>query len=47
MEFKKLQISDLKPASYNPRKELKPGDNQILIEGNCLLEIICKFPVVI
>ena len=27
--------------------ELKPGDNQILIEGNCLLEIICKFPMVI
>lgn len=26
MEFKKLQIKDLIPASYNPRKDLKPGD---------------------
>lgn len=26
MEFKKLQIKDLIPATYNPRKDLKPGD---------------------
>ena len=26
MEFKKLKIADLVPASYNPRKALKPGD---------------------
>ena len=26
MEFKKILISDLVPASYNPRKALKPGD---------------------
>ena len=26
MEFKKIQISDLKHAVYNPRKDLKPGD---------------------
>ncbi|MEG2198105.1 MAG: site-specific DNA-methyltransferase [Cellulosilyticaceae bacterium] len=26
MEFKKLQIDTLRPASYNPRKDLKPGD---------------------
>jgi DNA modification methylase len=26
MEFKKIQISDLKHATYNPRKDLKPGD---------------------
>ncbi|GAB6180341.1 hypothetical protein JCM14036_16600 [Desulfotomaculum defluvii] len=26
MEFKKLNISDLIPAEYNPRKDLKPGD---------------------
>ena len=25
MEFKKLPIDDLIPASYNPRKKLKPG----------------------
>lgn len=26
MEFKKLKITELVPASYNPRKKLKPGD---------------------
>ena len=26
MEFKKLKIDALIPASYNPRKKLKPGD---------------------
>lgn len=26
MEFKKIEISKLIPASYNPRKDLKPGD---------------------
>lgn len=26
MEFKKLKINSLIPASYNPRKKLKPGD---------------------
>ena len=28
MEFKKLKINDLKPAAYNPRKALKPGDKE-------------------
>ena len=28
MEFKKLKIEDLIPASYNPRKDLKPGDKE-------------------
>ena len=26
MELVKRQLSDLKPAEYNPRKALKPGD---------------------
>jgi ParB-like chromosome segregation protein Spo0J len=26
MEFKKININQLKPAKYNPRKNLKPGD---------------------
>ncbi len=26
MEFKKVFISELKPAEYNPRKDLQPGD---------------------
>jgi DNA modification methylase len=29
MEFKKIQISDLKHAEYNPRKDLKPGDKEL------------------
>ncbi len=28
MEFRKLQIDTLTPASYNPRKDLKPGDKE-------------------
>lgn len=28
MEFRKLRIKDLVPASYNPRKKLKPGDKE-------------------
>lgn len=28
MEFKKVQIDTLQPASYNPRKDLKPGDKE-------------------
>lgn len=28
MEFRKIRIADLVPASYNPRKKLKPGDKE-------------------
>ena len=28
MEFRKIAIKDLVPASYNPRKALKPGDKE-------------------
>lgn len=28
MEFQKIKIVDLIPATYNPRKELKPGDKE-------------------
>lgn len=28
MEFKKIKISDLKHAEYNPRVDLKPGDKE-------------------
>ncbi len=28
MEFRKIKISDLKHAEYNPRKDLKPGDTE-------------------
>lgn len=26
MKIKNMKIADLKPAKYNPRKDLKPGD---------------------
>ncbi len=26
MEIKRMKLSDIKPALYNPRKDLKPGD---------------------
>ena len=28
MEWKVLSIGQLKPAAYNPRKQLKPGDKE-------------------
>lgn len=28
MNIKRMALSDLNPAAYNPRKELKPGDEQ-------------------
>ena len=30
MEFKKLNVSDIKEADYNPRKRLKPTDKEYL-----------------
>ena len=39
MEFRKLRIKDLIPASYNPRKKLKPGDKEFeKIPNNHLIE---------
>ena len=28
MQIEKIKVSDLKPADYNPRKKLKPGDKE-------------------
>ena len=28
MQIKKMKVEDLKPADYNPRKKLKPGDKE-------------------
>lgn len=28
MEFKSININELKPAEYNPRIDLKPGDKE-------------------
>ena len=28
MQIEKLKVEQLKPADYNPRKKLKPGDKE-------------------
>mgnify|MGYP002795243952 CR=1 FL=1 len=38
MEFKKLKISELIPAAYNPRKKLKPGDPEFEKIKNSIIE---------
>ena len=38
MEFRKIKIADLIPASYNPRKKLKPGDKEYQKIKNSITE---------
>ncbi|WP_230400135.1 hypothetical protein [Novisyntrophococcus fermenticellae] len=33
MEFRRIKIKDLVPASYNTRKKLKPGDKEMISIG--------------
>lgn len=47
MEFKKLKIADLVPASYNPRKELKPGDAEYEKIKNSITEFGYVEPVIV
>ena len=47
MEFKKIKISDLIPASYNPRKKLKPGDREYEKIKNSILEFGYVDPVIV
>jgi DNA modification methylase len=47
MEFKKLKINDLIPASYNPRKKLKPGDKEFEKIKNSITEFGYVEPVII
>ena len=47
MEFKKLKIKDLIPASYNPRKELKPGDKEYEKIKNSITEFGYVEPVIV
>lgn len=47
MEFKKLKIKDLIPASYNPRKELKPGDTEYEKIKNSITEFGYVEPVIV
>jgi len=47
MEFKKLPIDNLIPASYNPRKKLKPGDSEFEKIKNSITEFGYVDPVII
>lgn len=47
MEFKRLPISDLVPASYNPRKALKPGDAEYEKIKNSISEFGYCEPVIV
>lgn len=47
MEFKKLKITELVPASYNPRKKLKPGDPEFEKIKNSIIEFGYVDPVIV
>lgn len=47
MEFKKLNITDLVPADYNPRKKLKPGDAEFEKIKNSITEFGYVDPVIV
>ena len=47
MEFMKLRIADLVPASYNPRKKLKPGDKEFEKIKNSIIEFGYVEPIIV
>ena len=47
MEFKKLKINSLIPASYNPRKKLKPGDAEYEKIKNSVTEFGYVDPIIV
>lgn len=47
MEFKKLNITELVPASYNPRKKLKLGDPEFEKIKNSIIEFGYVDPVIV
>lgn len=47
MELKKIKIEELKPAGYNPRKELKPTDKEYQKIKNSLEEFGYVDPVIV
>jgi len=47
MEFKKINISDLKHADYNPRKDLKPGDKEFEKIKNSINEFGYCDPIIL
>lgn len=47
MEFKKLAIDSLVPASYNPRKKLKPGDSEFEKIKNSISQFGYVDPIIV
>ena len=47
MEIKTVQIKDLKPAAYNPRKDLKPGDKEYDKLKKSIIEFDYIDPIII
>ena len=47
MEFRRIKIADLVPASYNPRKALKPGDSEYEKIKNSITEFGYVEPVIV
>ena len=47
MQFQSYKISDLIPASYNPRKKLKPGDKEYEKIKNSIKEFGYVEPIII
>lgn len=47
MEFKKLSVDTLLPASYNPRKDLKPGDKEYEKIKNSINEFGYVEPIIV
>lgn len=47
MQFRKLTIDSLVPASYNPRKKLKPGDSEFEKIKNSITEFGYVDPVIV
>ena len=47
MEFRKIIIEDLIPASYNPRKKLKPGDREYEKIKNSILQFGYVEPIIV
>lgn len=46
MEIKRMKLSDIKPALYNPRKDLKPGDPEYDKMKRSINEFDCVEPLV-
>ena len=47
MNIEKRRIEDLKPADYNPRKQLKPGDAEYEKIKNSLIHFGYVDPIII